>query len=338
MATSIDRYYTENFKILTDYNEQNNAPLLNENIRESIHKVTEEESILDTNNVTADTFSHTPNTQIENENTIFTSKKLDKSDELVDILNYLTINEAKYYESDTAIASDSQGDPTHDPETVTHNSNRNEKVTHTSNRSFGHKLLSDRTIPVVVTKIDPSIDQRIATIFVVPQTLLMPVTKEVVMDAACRGAWVNRTPWLVIRNGINGSTPGNILNSVSVKHAPSPVLIGIVSTLPPCGLSGSLQIANKRQSMSPDLGINTQKLDAVVDRNFPNDLDYASIFRKVISHKLSDGSSDEIYSRYRVNFAGDVVQTQTPQFMYLGLLAINTLDESSVLDTPTNSI
>ena len=123
MATSIDRYYTENFKILTDYNEQNNAPLLNENIRESIHKVTEEESILDTNNVTADTFSHTPNTQIENENTIFTSKKLDKSDELVDILNYLTINEAKYYESDTAIASDSQGDPTHDPETVTCTSN-----------------------------------------------------------------------------------------------------------------------------------------------------------------------------------------------------------------------
>ena len=57
----------------------------------------EEESILDANNVTADTFSHTSNTQIYNANLVFTSDKIDKSDELEDALKYLTINDAKYY-------------------------------------------------------------------------------------------------------------------------------------------------------------------------------------------------------------------------------------------------
>ena len=43
----------------------------------------EEESIADANNVTADTFSHTSNTQREDFNATFTSEKLDKSDKLV---------------------------------------------------------------------------------------------------------------------------------------------------------------------------------------------------------------------------------------------------------------
>ena len=41
---------------------------------------------------------------------IFTSEKLDKSYELVDAVNNFTINNAKYYESNTATVSDSKGD------------------------------------------------------------------------------------------------------------------------------------------------------------------------------------------------------------------------------------
>ena len=41
------------------------------------------------NNVTGDTFSHTSNTQRENANTIFTSKKLDQLDELADAVKGL---------------------------------------------------------------------------------------------------------------------------------------------------------------------------------------------------------------------------------------------------------
>ena len=115
-------------------------------------------------------------------------------------------------------------------------------------------------------------------------------------------------------------------------------MIVIVDTYPPCGLDTSLQVENKRQSTSTALVGNTQKLDAVVDINLLNDMDYASIFGELIGHKLSGSSSNDLNLRCRIKFVGQVVQTQTPQFMDMGILTINSLDESSVLGTPANSI
>ena len=80
---------------IIDYNDHKDTKLLNENILESIHKVIEEES--NANNLTADTFSRTSNTWRENTNAIFTTEKLDQSDELAGTLNDLTINDAEYY-------------------------------------------------------------------------------------------------------------------------------------------------------------------------------------------------------------------------------------------------
>ena len=137
----------------------------------------EYESILDYNNINADTFSHTPNTQRENTNAIFTSEKLDKLDEMEDTLKDLTINNSEYYASNSATASDAQGDLTRDPKTVTHTSNRKEKVTGTSNGYFEQKLLSNRTLPVVVLTMNLIIDDMIAQIGEASQTLLTPVTK-----------------------------------------------------------------------------------------------------------------------------------------------------------------
>ena len=207
---------------------------------------------------------------------------------MTDALKYLTINNAEYYESETATASDTQGDPTCNPKTVIHTSNWRGEVMDTSNWNFEQKMLSNRTIPVFIPMMNPRIDPRIVPIVAVPQTLLMPKKKEFVADAACGNAWVNRNPRQVSRTGVDGSTPCDVLNDVSVEHSTYPFLIGIVATSPPCGLIGSLQVTKKRQSTSPGLGRNTQKLDAVVVGNFPNDLDYASIFSKVIGYKLYD--------------------------------------------------
>ena len=178
----------------------------------------------------------------------------------------------------------------------------------------------------------------ILLIVAAPQTLLTPDTKEVVADAACGGAWVNRTPRRVIRTGVDGSTPGDVCNDVSIKHATSPVLIVIVATSSPYGLSMSLQVAKKRQPMSPGLDSNTQKMDAVVDEKLPDNLDSASIFSKAISHKISNGSRRDLYSGCRMNSVNDPVQTQAPNFMDMGLPAINTFNEIGVLSTPSTSI
>ena len=84
----------------------------------------EKESISDANNVTVDTSSRAFNTQRENANAIFTSEKLDKLDDLADTLKDLTINDNKYYASNSVTTSDAQGDLTRNPKTVTYTSNR----------------------------------------------------------------------------------------------------------------------------------------------------------------------------------------------------------------------
>ena len=115
-------------------------------------------------------------------------------------------------------------------------------------------------------------------------------------------------------------------------------MIVIVGTSPPFGLKVSQQVENKRKSTSPGFVGQSQKLDAVVDGNFPHDLHPALIFSKVIGHKLSGGSSWDLNVRFRMNFAADTVQTQTPQLMDLGFSTINALDESNGLGTLSTRI
>ena len=63
VETSKDKYYAEMCNNLTDYNDRNYMQLLKVKIREKIHKVMEEESVTDSNNLAADTFSHGSNEQ-----------------------------------------------------------------------------------------------------------------------------------------------------------------------------------------------------------------------------------------------------------------------------------
>ena len=157
-------------------------------------------------------------------------------------------------------ASDAQGDPTHYLETVTHTSNANEKFTYTSNGYFEHKLLSNCTLPVVVSTMNPRIDDRIAPIGGASQTLSTPATKEVSVHAVCGGEWVNRTLRQVSRTGVDRSTPCDTGLDVWSKPDPSPVMIGIPTISPACGLSIRFQFGEKLQSSSPDEVRNAKKI------------------------------------------------------------------------------
>ena len=89
-------------------------------------------------------------------------------DKVVDIVNNLTINDAKYFESKTGTASDALCDLTRKPEIVTHTRIGNKTVTHTINKIFEHKLLSNRTIPVLPPAINLGIDKIIVTTVLAP--------------------------------------------------------------------------------------------------------------------------------------------------------------------------
>ena len=79
-------------------------------------------------------------------------------------------------------------------------------------------------------------------------------------------------------------------------------------------------------------------MDTFVDGKFPNDWDYASVLSKVISCELSHSSSDDLCLRCRMKFSSNAVQTEAPKFVYLGILAINTLNELGILGTPATRI
>ena len=156
---------------------------------------------------------------------------------------------------------------------------------------------------------NPGIYQEIATIVLAPHTLLAPTTQEVVTDAASGDVWIDRTPRQVSRRGVDGSTSRDIHNAFSAVETTYPVLIGIFTTSPPCGINTIHKVANKRQSASPGLVRQSQKLDAFVDGNFSDNQDLTSIFSKVICDKLSKSSIWDMYTRCRMNFAADPVQT-----------------------------
>ena len=74
MATPRDKYYTELFRTITDFNDPNGAPFSNEKIQYAIHRVIEEEETdahiiaSDAHKVTVDNSSQTtatPNVQGE---------------------------------------------------------------------------------------------------------------------------------------------------------------------------------------------------------------------------------------------------------------------------------
>ena len=79
-------------------------------------------------------------------------------------------------------------------------------------------LLSNRTLLIAATTMDPRIDDRIATCAGNPHKLATPTTKEVVNDAAHIITQINRTPRHVSQTGRGISTPGNC--NIAVRPPP----------------------------------------------------------------------------------------------------------------------
>ena len=123
----------------------------------------EEESIMDANNVTADAFSHASISKRENVDPVFTCEKLDNTDELVNTIHKLIINDAVYV-LNKATASDAQGDIKSDPDTVTH----------TSNGILDGKSLSVRAIGEVPVQSPPE-----NPVLLVSKKMMTPVVKKI---------------------------------------------------------------------------------------------------------------------------------------------------------------
>ena len=106
---------------------------------------------------------------------ILKSDKLDKSDALEEMLKGLTINDAEYYESDSANTNDAKCNPASDPKIATHISDgKKRKVMGTSNGDLQQKLLSNRTLQIITTTMDPWIGDRVGTCGASPHNFAIP--------------------------------------------------------------------------------------------------------------------------------------------------------------------
>ena len=112
----------------------------------------------------------------------------------------------------------------------------------TSNGNFQQTLLSNRTLPIITTAIDPQIYDRVATCGRNPRTITMDTTKEVITDAARRCAWVFRIPGHVSRTRRDGTIPRDFRVATRPPQDNGPVLIGDIAPLPKMGHIGSLEV------------------------------------------------------------------------------------------------
>ena len=103
---------------------------------------------------------------------------------------------------------------------------------------------------------------------------------------------------------------------------------------PACAIIGRLDVLNKWQSTSPSVSRNTQTFDASVDGNLSNDRDSTSVFSKAIGSELFDSLSAKIYLRCQMDFTSNAVRTEVPDFVDLGLLAVNASDKFKTFGNP----
>ena len=84
-----------------------------------------------------------------------------------------------------------------------------------------------------------------------------------------------------------------------------------------------------------ELGVRDTKIfNTSIDGNLAENGDSTPISSELIGQELSHNSSADIYSHCMVDFMSSSVGTEAPDFVHLGLLAVNSLDELSSFVTP----
>ena len=251
----------------------------NGNIQQEIHKFFEEEE-LDAHNVTADTFCQSPVIQEENAKAILTSKRLNNSDALSETLKILTIKNSGYYNSDE---NDAEGDPERYPKVGTHiNDGNKRKVADTSNGNLQQKLLSNRTLPIITTTIDPWIPDGFTTCGGTPHAHPTPTTKVFITYMVRSSARVLRTPGHLSRTVREGTTPRNCKTYIISPRMNSPILIVGNTASPTCDIMGSQKIISIHGSTGSVEVRDTQKFNTSIDGNLAKDGDSTSIFSNLI--------------------------------------------------------
>ena len=141
-----------------------------------------------------------------------------------------------------------------------------------------------------------------------PQTLMMPASREIFADATLGNMWTNRTPRRISRTGIDGSIQISTPIHSGMRKPSTPdsgdsditrvtrSRIAIGTTAPTCGLNVNANIDDIRQSNTPYLG-KSNKLDTSIDWKFTNNIIAPPIFTRVPCENNFTSSRRDLYTR-----------------------------------------
>ena len=310
----------------------------------------EHDSKLNANNVTMDTLFHQSPIMNNTKGEIadVTSERQISSDilaETIKVFNRLTllstIKDSADYHSEK---NDAERDTKSDQVVATHTSDgKKRKVTDTdaTNVNFPHKLLINRIIPDIIPVVIPPVHQTTADGVAASGETLHAVrtflSKKIVTDAACSAAHVFKDPLVVNWKDTDGAIPRDRNTFGMPPRATTPVRIGTVPLVSPTSIR-SQDIGSPRRSIGPQEVSNVQPFETSHNGISSKHRDPTPTWSNVISRKLSDESSSDIYFHCRMNLVRDTVLTKSSNFMNLWLSSVQTSYELVFVFIPTTRI
>ena len=126
---------------------------------------------------------------------------------------------------------------------------------------------------------------------------------------------------------ISGTFNPHLRGISRTSYAPQSGIIG-TSAAPPSGGIWSPIIGNIRKSNSPNF-IDSDELNAAVDRKFPNHQISPPVRTQLFGDELCDSYIRDINTRCKVNLTAESVNPMAPQFVNHDLSAVDALDESA---------
>ena len=152
-------------------------------------------------------------------------------------------------------------------------------------------MIRHAEVPVEVTPTEPSniANNQLAMTIITgvipaPQALNMPAMEEGIAVTTVYKKGTNRNPWIVIRNGIDGSTPASGDSGTSAVDG-STTAVSFCPSLTPLYEICNSSIENIRQTTTPSFR-ETSELNTLIDRILYNNSNVTSIGSQILRDEL----------------------------------------------------
>ena len=163
------------------------------------------------------------------------------------------------------------------------------------------------------------------------------IHKEIVTGAMCSAVVVLKYHSVVNWKDTGGTIPVD-RNTIRIPpRTTTQVCTSTGLSVPPISI-GIQKIEGPRRSVIPQEVSNSEPLDSSINIIPEEHRDPTPSWSKVIGSKTFTNKIADVYARGRMKFGNDTVLSESPNFIYFGMLSVNTTYEIGYVFVPTNKI